>query len=221
MKKYFGLLVLVLIMAGCGSRPVPVWIAAGHQQLETFKNDFLTGRPPLITEAHFRKAVEEIKKGGDLDLLGKAWLTRMALQVAVLEEIAEGEYGKIAAALPVPANRNFHLFLTGKSGMADDALLPEQYRPFLKALQNGDAAGVLRRIMEIDDPLSRLIAAGLVVRSGPENESLLQAAVETASQNGWKRALIAWLERLRRFHEKSGEVAQAAMVRQRIDLITK
>jgi hypothetical protein len=58
------------------------------------------------------------------------------------------------------------------------------------------------------------------VRSGLENESLLRTAVETASQNGWKRALIAWLERLRLFHEKSGEVAKAETVRQRLNLIT-
>ena len=84
MKKLFCLLFLLLLLAGCGAKPAPVWIAAGHKQLETFKQDFLTGRAPAITEIHFRKAVEEIKKGGDPDLLGKAWLTRMALQVAVL-----------------------------------------------------------------------------------------------------------------------------------------
>ncbi len=219
MKKILGLLFLFLCIAGCSSKPAPAWIAAGHQQLEAFKKDFLTGRPPLVTELHFKMATEEIKKSGNLDLLCKAWLTRMALQAAALEEIAEGEYGKIDAASAVPANRNFYLFLTGKSDQVDDALLPSQYRPFLKALQKGDDAIVVQRIREIDDPLSRLIAAGLAVRRGPENEPLLQAAAETSSQNGWKRALIAWLERLRLFHERSGEFAKAATVRQRLDLI--
>lgn len=220
MKKILGLLFLLLVIAGCSSKPVPAWIAAGHQQLETFKRDFLTGQPPQVTDLHFKMATEEIKKSGDLDLLGKAWLTRMALQTAVLEEPAEGEYGKIDAASPLPANRNFYLFLTGKPGMVDDAFLPARYRPFLKSLQGGDAAGVVKRITEIDDPLSRLIAAGLAVRRGPENESLLQVAGETASQNGWKRALVAWLERLSRFYEKSGEFVKAATIRQRLDLIT-
>ncbi|MHB8910873.1 MAG: hypothetical protein ACYDAA_18515 [Syntrophales bacterium] len=219
MKKLLGLLLLVSLIAGCSSKPAPAWIAAGHQQIEAFKRDFLTGQSPQITELHFRKATEEIKKSGDLDLLGKAWLTRMALQAAVLEEVAEGEYGKIEAAAPSAANRNYYLFLTGKPGMVDDALLPAQYRPFLKALQSGDAAAMAGRIAEIDDPLSRLIAAGLAMRSGPANEPLLQAAIETASQNGWKRALIAWLERLSGFYERSGEAAKAATVRQRLDLI--
>ncbi len=219
MKRILALLVLFLCLAGCSSKPAPAWIAAGHQQLETFKKDYLTGRPPLVTELHFKMATEEIKKSGNLDLLGKAWLTRMALQAAALQQIEEGEYGKIEAASAVPANRNFYLFLTGKSGQVDDALLPAQYRPFLKAFQKGNSADIIWNIKEIEDPLSRLIAAGIAVRNVPENESLLLVAAETASQNGWKRALIAWLERLRLFHERSGEVAKAATVRQRIDLI--
>jgi hypothetical protein len=221
MKKTLGLLFLLLVIAGCSSKPAPVWIDAGYQQLETFKRDYLTGRPPLVTELHFKMATEEIKKSGDLDLLGKAWLTRMALQAAILEEVAADEYEKIDAASSVPANRNFYLFLTGKSGRVDDALLPAQYRPFLKALRNRDAGAVVKTMTGIDDPLSRMIAAGLAVRSGIENESLLQAAGETASQNGWKRALVAWLDRLRLFYEKSGEAAKAATLCQRIDLITK
>ena len=72
-----------------------------------------------------------------------------------------------------------------------------------------------------DDSLSQLIAAGLAVRRHLESEAILQTAVSAASRNGWKRALLAWLERLRTFYEGSGEVAKAAAVRHRVDLIGK
>ena len=222
MKKILCLCFLFLLIGGCGSRPTPAWIVSGNQQLEMFKTHFLTGGQPVVTERHFQKAVEEIKKGGDLDLLEKAWLTRMALQGAVLGEMEEGEYGKIAAAHPVPANRNFFLFLTGDPATVDGALLPAQYRTFLQTLRGGDVVKVGNAIAAMeDDPLSQLIAAGLAVRRQMENEAILQTAVSTASRNGWKRALLAWLERLRTFYEGSGEVAKAAAVRQRIDLIGK
>jgi hypothetical protein len=187
--------------------------------LETFKQDFLTGREPRITEIHFRKAVEEIKKGSDADLLGKVWLTRMALQIAVLREPEEGDYLKIEAAEAVPANRDFYLFLKGGAAAVDVSLLPEPYRPFWGTLRNGDAAKAAVAITAIDDPLSRLIASGLAVRHGLETEVILRTAVETASRNGWKRALLAWLERLKPFHEAAGDAEKASAIQSRIDLM--
>jgi hypothetical protein len=219
MKNLFCLLFPILLLAGCGAKPAPVWIAAGHKQLETFKQDFLTGREPAITEIHFRKAVEEIKKGGDADLLGKAWLTRMALQVAVREELEEGEYLKTEAAEMVPANRNFYRFLKGDAATVDVSLLPESYRPFWVTLRNGDAAKAGVAVAAIEDPLSRLIASGLAVRHRLENDAILQIAVETASQNGWKRALLAWLEKLKSSHEAAGDAAKASAIQSRIDLM--
>ncbi len=222
MKKILCLLFLFLLLGGCSSKPTPGWIVAGNQQLETYKTHFLTGEQPVVTERHFQKAVEEIKKSGDLDLLEKAWLTRMALQGAVLGEMEEGEYGKIAAAQPVPANRNYYLFLTGDPAGVDGALLPPQYRSFLKTLRGGDVVKVGKAIAAMeDDPLSQLIATGLAVRRHFENEVILQTAVSAASRNGWKRALLAWLERQRTFYEATGDAAKAAAVRHRIDLIGK
>lgn len=212
------LLLFALLPAGCGSKPAPVWIAAGHQQLESFKTGFLTGRPPLVTEMHFKKAVEEIKKGGDLDLLGKAWLTRMALQAAVLGNIEEEDFRKIEAARSVPANRNFHLFLKGEAAAVDPSLLPAQYRPFLAELRSGNAGRAEKAIAAIEDPLSRLIAAGLAVGRGLENEGILKTAVENASLNGWKRALLVWMERLEAFYAAQGRGVPASEVRKRIDL---
>lgn len=219
MKKLLCLLFLLLLLAGCGSKPAPVWIAAGHKQLETFKQDFLTGRSPTITEIHFRNAVEEMKKGGDADLLGKAWLTRMALQIAVLMEMDAGDYPKIETAEAVPANHHFYRFLKGGAAASDVSLLPEVYRPFWTALRHGDAAKAAVAITAIEDPLSRLIASGLAIRHGLETEAILRTAVETASQNGWKRALLAWLERLKSFHEAAGDTAKASAIRSRIDLM--
>jgi hypothetical protein len=219
MNKWFCLLSLILLLAGCSSKPTPVWIASGHRYLETFTQDYLTGRAPPITEIHFRNAVEEIKKGGDADLLGKAWLTRMALQVAALAEMEEGDYPKIEAAQSIPTNHNFYLFLRGNATAVDVSLLPQSYRPFWTTFRSGDSAKAAVAIAAIKDPLSRLIAAGLAVRHRLENETILQTAVETASRNGWKKALLAWLERLNSFLEAAGDPAGAAAVSRRIDLM--
>lgn len=218
MKKTFFLLLLLLMVAGCSSKPAPVWISAGHKQLETFKEDFLTARSPSITEIHFRNTLEEMKKGGDLDLLGKAWLTRMALQTAVLTEMDAGDYPRIEAAEPVPANANFYRFLKGDPAV-NVSLLPESYRPFWTTFRNNDSAKATAAIAAIEDPLSRLIASAIAVRHGLETEAILRTAGETASQKGWKRALLAWLTRLKFFHARAGEAAKAAAIQSRIELM--
>ena len=220
MRKILCLLFLFLLLGGCSSKPTPGWIVVGNQQLATFKQHFLTGGQPVVTELHFRKAIEEIKKGGDLDLLGKAWLTRMALEVAVLREMKEDDYLKVAAAQPAPTNRNFYLFLKGKKVEVDRSLLPAQYRRFLDALQRGNTVEAEQTIAAMeDDPLSQLIAAGISVRFNLETEAILKVAVETASRNGWKSALLAWLERLLAFYKATGDAAKAAAVSRRIDLM--
>jgi hypothetical protein len=219
MKKLFFLLLLLLLMTGCGAKPAQVWISSGHKQLESFKQDFLTGRDSSITESHFRKAVEEIKKGGDADLLGKAWLTRMALQVAVHEELEEGEYLKIESVEPVPANRNFYLFLKGDTGQVDVSLLPEPYRAFWRTFLSRDVANTAASIAAIEDPIPRLIASGLAVSHRMENDAILRTAVETASRNGWKRALFSWLERLQSYYEAAGDARKASSIRARINMM--
>lgn len=220
MKKIACLLFLFLLLGGCSSKPTPGWIVAGNQQLETFKHQFLTGAQPVVAERHFRRAVEEIKKAGNLDLLGKAWLTRMALEVAVLMELEEAEYLKVAAAQPVPANRNFYLFLKGEKASVDRSLLPAQYCSFIDAYRSGSLVETERRIAAMeDDPLSLLIAAGIAVRHSMESEAILKTVVDIASRMGWKRALLVWLERLRAFHDAAGDGAKAAAVRQRIELM--
>jgi hypothetical protein len=226
--KSFGLLCRVtrgaclflfcLLFAGC-AQPIPAWIDAGHQQIETFKRDFLTGAQPLVTELHFKKGVEEIKKAGDLDRLGRAWLTRMALQAAALEPMEEGEYLRIEAAGPVAVNRNFNLFLKGELAAVDVTLLPEQYREIPPALRGGNANEAVKKVTLIEDPLSRLIAAAVALRSHPQNESLLSAAVETASRNGWKRVLLAWLTRQAEYYDSAGDAARSALILQRIELM--
>jgi len=99
MKKV-SVLIFCLLLAGCGtSKPVPDWLNASYNQLESYKKSFLSGREK-IAAVQFKGVLIEIKKSGDLEVLARTHLIRMALQTAVLEDMEEGEYLKINAVNP-------------------------------------------------------------------------------------------------------------------------
>jgi hypothetical protein len=168
---------------------------------------------------HFKKAVEEIKKSGDLDLLARAYLTRMAMETAVLEKMQDDEFLKVEAVEPHPENANFHAFLTGQPDRVQERLLPSQYHGVLKLLTQGKMEGLAGALTEIKDPASRLIASGICVRQGRSDEGVLKTAIETASQNGWKKALLVYLERLQGFYAEQGRTDKATATMQKIKLI--
>ena len=84
MRKIICLMLFTFLLVGCGSsKPVPEWTDASVNQLENYKKSYLSGKE-RIAEAYFDKAVDEIKSSGDLDILARAYLTKYAVQVAVL-----------------------------------------------------------------------------------------------------------------------------------------
>jgi hypothetical protein len=74
-------------------------------------------------------------------------------------------------------------------------------------------------LASIDDPLSRLIAAGVLLRRGVATPAVVAAAVETASQRGWRRPVLAWLGVQLQQAQAAGATDEAARIQRRIDLL--
>jgi len=193
-RKIFYLIWVAIILGGCAVNTRPSWIITGERNLERFKDSYFTYGHGEISDNYFQRTLEEFKKSGDLDLMEKAWLTRMALQVAVLEEMEEKDYLEISGVRQVPENENFFIFLKGDIAEVEIEALPEQYVDFGHALLTGDVLKTGKAVASIkDEPVSGLIAAGIAVHKGIESEAIIQAAVNSASVNGWKSALTIWL----------------------------
>jgi hypothetical protein len=217
-KKVAYLFTLIVLFAGCSSKPIPDWTNAAFNRLGDYKKYYLSGKTD-IAELNFKKAVEEIKKSGDLEILGRAYLTKYALQTAVLDKIDEDEYLKIDAVSPSSSNTNFYNFLKGNLDHVEGKELPGQYQAFFGACRSGKFTDASGEISKIEDPLSRLIAAGLLVRNDKCDEECLKIAIDTASKNGWKRALLVYLERLQSFYENGKDLEKATYIRKKIELI--
>jgi hypothetical protein len=180
MKKLVILLIFVISLIGCGgSKQIPEWIDNSYNQLENYKKNYLSGKD-RIAELQFNKAIDEIKKSGNLEILGRAYLTKYAVHIAVLETFDEREYLTIEALEPALQNRMFYNFLKGSFDKVDESLLPGQYKGVLKVFRKGKYEDAAHEISKMEDSLSKLIVAGLLIQKNTYDEGVLKIAIDTA-----------------------------------------
>ncbi|MCX7636028.1 MAG: hypothetical protein N2Z74_09845, partial [Syntrophales bacterium] len=127
MIKGFFVLLLMAFLAACGGgQVIPDWTVTAYNRLEDFKKAYLEG-DVRIADLHFRKAVEEIKKSGDGEILAKAYLTRMAVERAALDPVGEEGFLKADAVTSSAENRSFYNLLRGRFDVVQADVLPPQY----------------------------------------------------------------------------------------------
>ncbi|WP_245638642.1 hypothetical protein [Hydrogenophaga palleronii] len=166
-----------------------------------------------IEAAEFARVRRELGSTGRADLLARAELLRCATRVASL--VFEPCTGFEALAQDAaPAELAYARYLAGTAQPADAALLPEAQRALLGGSGAPEAA-----LAGLQDPLSKLVAAGVLLRSDRATPAVLQQAVDTASAQGWRRPLAAWLTLQRQRAQAAGATDEAARLQRRIDLV--
>ncbi|MGB3072603.1 MAG: hypothetical protein WBC18_28915 [Ottowia sp.] len=195
-------------LSACSSGPkVPDWSinAVGH--VERFTEAYLKG-DSRVEMREFDLARAETARTGRPDLVARIELNRCAARVASLVfEPCEGFEALRTDASE--AERAYANYLAGQVNGHEAALLPPQHR----ALAAADLAS-------IEDPFSRLVAAGVLMRRTAATPDTVAAAVDTASRQGWRRPLLAWLGVQARLAEERGNTDEAARIRRRMDLVT-
>ena len=209
--KRFCLALALVLLAGCGNKPrAPDWQINAHDTLDRYVKAYLSGTT-RAQAAEFERARSELASTGQPALVARAELTRCAVRVASLVmDPCEG-FERLRADSP-PGERAYADYLAGRIAPPEVALLPAQHRA--AASDTGGAAAV----KAIEDPLSRLIAAGVLFRTGRATPEVLTLAVDTASAQGWRRALLAWLGVQAARAEQAGAVEEALRLRRRMAL---
>ena len=200
--------VFALLLAACSGGPVqPDWQSNAYQSLEAYTSAYLTGNT-LLAEQEFKRARNDLASTGSFELVARAELLRCGVEVASLEF---NECPGFVALAPDAgaAERHYADFLQGLP--VSPSLLPEQYR----AIENGQKSS----LNLIESPLSRLIAAGVLLRRGGVDTENMDLAIETAAGQGWRRPLLAWLETRARHAEYMGDQDSAARLRRQARLV--
>ena len=164
-----------------------------------------------VEKLEWDRARAEVARTGRPDLLARLELMRCATQVAslVTEPCERFEALRADAAAPEQAYADY---LAGRVQAGQVALLPPAQRAVA-------TAGTAASLTDIADPLSRLVAAGVLLQTGKASPAVIATATETASAQGWRRPLMAWLLLQVQRAEAAGDTAAADALRRRVRVV--
>lgn len=207
-----AVLSVAIVLTACGNTPpAPDWQMNAKGALERAQDAYLAGNARVET-AEFARARAEVASTGRADLVARVELARCAIRVAslVFEECAGFTALAQDAAEP---ERAYADYLAGRAQARDAALLPEQHRAVATAITQGNMD-----LKSIADPLARLVAAGVLLQTSRADPATIRMAIDTASAQGWRRPLLAWLGVQAQRAEAAGDAGEAARIRRRIAL---
>ncbi|MGZ9059900.1 MAG: hypothetical protein ACXW14_11730, partial [Burkholderiaceae bacterium] len=216
MRNGLALVIITAASGACASGPpVPDWESNAKTSMDHAVAAYLTGDTRLAA-SDFERARSEIGRTGRIDLIGRAELVRCAARVASLVfEPCEG-FEKLRADSAAP-ERAYADYLAARVQPQDIALLPPQHHATASSTLSAD--GAVAALRAIEDPLSRLVAIGVLFQAGRANPTAIAMATDTASAQGWRRPLLAWLNVQLALAEKSGDTGEAAQLGRRIAVV--
>ena len=206
----------VIALAGCASGPLPPeWQSTALGSVKGFTAAYLDGKTS-VANFEYNRARADIASTGRLDLIARAELVRCAVRVASLEFDNCAGVQTLDADTAAPERAYANYLRANRAGLdpAQAALLPEQHRSIAVAKDNSARTAALAAIT---DPLARLIAAGVLFQAGEMSPASVAVAVNTASDQGWRRPLLAWLGVQLKLID--GDAESKARVQRRIDLV--
>jgi len=142
-------------------------------------------------DAEFDRAKAELASTGNPTLVARAELVRCAARTASLEFDNCPGFEKLRADAGTEEIA-YYEFLSGRAERAAS-----------------------------DEPLSRLVHAGVHFKSGKITPENISSAVDIASFHGWRRPLLAWLGVQEKRAEAAGDREALERIRRRIEIVTE
>ena len=213
-----ALAVGLMLLGACASGPPPPdWQLDARSALEQSIAADLRG-DDRIARLEFGRAREQIARTGRPDLMARAELLRCAARVASLELAPCAGFERLSADAAAP-ELAYAGYLAGSLLPAQAALLPPAQQAVLALGATPADATAASTLQALADPLSRLVGAAVLLQAGAAGPAVATLAVDTASAQGWRRPLLAWLGLQRQRAATAGNAEAAARLQRRIDLV--
>jgi hypothetical protein len=218
MSARLVMLATAALLAACSSTPLPPdWQLQAKPALEGAVSAQLQGDSG-VAQREFERARALLARTGQPGLVARGELMRCAAMVASLDFAPCAGFERLRADAPA-AEQAYADHLAGRA-LAPGAieLLPPAQRATASAIA---IKGTAPSLQSVEDPLSRLITAALLFRAGQADPATIALAADTASAQGWRRPLLAWLDVQAQLAERAGANDEAQRLRRRMALVTE
>ncbi len=205
-----------LLAACAGGPPAPAWQSDAKSAMDRAASAYLRGESKTH-EAELARARAAVAATGRAELAARVELMDCALRAASLDLGPCPRFEALRADAAAP-ERAYADYLAGRTLTREAiALLPVAQQGTASARAAGGATPAVTQ--GIEDPLSRLIALAVLFQAGQASPAHVEQAADTASAQGWRRPLLAWLRVQALRAEKSGDTAALAALQRRIALV--
>ena len=178
-----------IFLSACSSGPVPPDWQLNSHGALNAFQSYYLKGDTRAAALEFDRATTELRSTGRGDLIARAELVRCAVRAASLEFDNCPGFEKLRAD-------------TGAEELA--------YYEFLSGRTERAVA---------EEPLSRLVSAGVRFKSGKGTPENISASIDIASAQGWRRPLLAWLGVQEKRAEAAGDREALERIRRRIALV--
>lgn len=209
--------VLCWALAACGNKPpAPDWALNAESATDRAVQAYLRA-DQRVQAVEWGKARSEVERTASPQLLARVVLVRCAAQQASLDWDDCVDFAPLAVDA-LPPEQAYARYLQGLPLSAQEVIqLPEAQQPVARALQAH--ADPLQAVQAVQAPLSRLLAAAVVLRARGPSDALLAEAVETASAQGWRRPLLAWLLLSVKQAQQAGDAERVKALERRLRVL--
>lgn len=205
----------VVLLGGCAGGPLPPqWKLQSRESLEKFTQQYLEGETRRAQHS-FAQVRAAVASTGRPELAAHVELARCALGVAALDHDACAVFDSMRSDATAE-DQAYGDFVAGALRAQDAQRLPDRYRRVAAA---ADDAARNKAMQQIDDPVSRLVAAGVLFRLAQLSPEGLASAIDAASAAGYRRPLLAYLEVQAKRADAAGDSVALQSIRKRIDLV--
>jgi hypothetical protein len=212
-KILFSLILLIFFTACSFQTPKNNWQYKSSSIFDSYVNNYLSENK-FLAKSDLKRATRYASKGEDLSHLAKIYLGECALKISVSKENVCLKYKKIRTLLNDKNIDAYYLFITRQISIEEVEYLPKQYQEFSNTLLKEEFIIANKSLREIQPTTSKLLA-GSLLKDNIDTKSI-QHILDEASFNGYKKAVVFWLEQLK---NRTEQLEEKQKISQKIELL--